>query len=71
MSQDAVSTDTEPHYGERGDPMVEVRNLKTYYDQGGLFGGTPVKAVDGVSFDIQQGETLGLVGESEIGRAHV
>ncbi len=48
--------------------MVEVRDLRTYYEDGGLFGGPPVRAVDGVSLDIHRGETLGLVGESGCGK---
>ena len=52
-----------------GEPLVEVRELKTYYDEGGgPFSDPPVKAVDGVSFDIHRGETLGLVGESGCGK---
>ena len=65
MSQQAsVETErTEP------DRLVQVRNLKTYYGEGGLFGGPPVRAVDGVSLNIQEGETLGLVGESGCGKS--
>ncbi|MEO1454188.1 MAG: ABC transporter ATP-binding protein [Pseudomonadota bacterium] len=52
-------------------PLVEVRNLSVHYPIGrtGLFGKREIlKAVDGVSFDIWPGETLGLVGESGSGK---
>jgi oligopeptide transport system ATP-binding protein len=52
-------------------PLLEVRNLVKHFPVGGgLFGGAPglVRAVDGVSFQIRRGETLGLVGESGCGK---
>src|SRR6266850_3127019 len=52
-------------------PILEVRNLVKHFQiGGGLFGGraATVKAVDGVSFSIRRGETLGLVGESGCGK---
>ncbi len=52
--------------------LVEVRDLKQYFPiKTGLFSSTPLKAVDGVSFSIRPGETLGLVGESGCGKTTV
>src|SRR5882762_3933 len=45
--------------------LLSVRNLKTYFPQDE---GT-VKAVDGVSFDLYPGATLGIVGESGCGKS--
>ena len=52
--------------------MIEVKDLKEYFDINmGMFKTKPLKAVDGVSFSINKGETLGLVGESGCGKTTV
>lgn len=59
---------------ETGDPvtvLLEVKNLKKYFPvRKGLFSRISgfVKAVDDVSFSVESGETLGLVGESGCGK---
>lgn len=45
--------------------LLEVKNLKQYFGHPS----NPIKAVDGISFDIYEGETLGLVGESGCGKS--
>ena len=53
-------------------PMLEVKNLKEYFPiSTGFFKTTMLKAVDDISFTIQKGETLGLVGESGCGKTTV
>ena len=54
-------------------PLLAVRDLVKHYTTGGLFGrvAPPVRAVDGVSFDVGRGETLALVGESGCGKSSV
>lgn len=59
---------------ENNDLLLKVENLKTYFPvKKGLLRKTVgyVKAVDGVSFDIRRGQTLGLVGESGCGKTTV
>lgn len=57
---------------EKNVPLVEVRNLKQYFTvKSGLFKTQNLKAVDDVSFEIEKGETLGLVGESGCGKTTV
>ncbi|WP_418282145.1 ABC transporter ATP-binding protein [Halorubrum sp. DTA98] len=59
------------------DPLIRVENLRKYYESetdfiDRLFGRTKhVKAVDGVSLEIEEGQTLGLVGESGCGKSTI
>jgi len=60
--------------GQPGRPLLEVRDLKTHFPiRKGLLSRVVgyVKAVDGVSFDVAPGKTLGLVGESGCGKTTV
>lgn len=55
-------------------PIIEVKDLKVRFPVfGGVFLGkvAEVKAVDGVTFDMMEGETLGLVGESGCGKTTI
>ena len=60
--------------GDRNNVLLEVKNLKIHFP---VFGGilqrkvATVKAVDGVSFTIYRGETLGMVGESGCGKTTI
>ena len=59
MANLAGDTDAKPR------PLLSVRNLKTYFP---LDEGT-VRAVDGVSFDLNSSQTIGIVGESGCGKS--
>lgn len=53
-------------------PLLEVRNLKKYFTADTNFFGKPtkfLKAVDGISFTLYKGKTLGIVGESGCGKS--
>ena len=71
-----IDTGLHPATGEplqtQSDPLVQVRDLKMFFPitEGAIIPRVVahVKAVNGISFDIRRGETLGLVGESGCGK---
>ncbi|MBT4638651.1 MAG: peptide ABC transporter substrate-binding protein, partial [Deltaproteobacteria bacterium] len=56
---------------ETNDKLLDVKDLKVHFSLGsgvpGRGGSLTIKAVDGVTFELKRGETLGLVGESGCG----
>ena len=66
-------TEGRPGVTEQGETLVDVRGLKVYFPvtAGLIFQRkvADIKAVDGITFQIRKGETLGLVGESGCGKS--
>ena len=74
--QSASTVPPETKALDRSQPLLRVRELRTYFEVGTglqLLKGSKaeVRAVDGLSFDVFRGETLGLVGESGCGKTTV
>ena len=78
MLLDAMPRIDQPHEAadvavERAENILNVIDMNVKFDirvSGGLFGKSiPLRAVDGISFDLARGETLGIVGESGCGKS--
>ncbi|HUH92029.1 MAG TPA: ABC transporter ATP-binding protein [Casimicrobiaceae bacterium] len=65
MGAKVQATGDQPAVDPRSGPLLEVEDLKTYFfTRDGV-----VRAVDGVSFSVERGETLAIVGESGCGKS--
>ena len=65
MSNTATASASASAAGRSGEPLLDVRDLAVEFDtEAGL-----VRAVDGVSFSVRAGQTLGIVGESGCGKS--
>ncbi|MQS01653.1 ABC transporter ATP-binding protein [Streptomyces alkaliterrae] len=78
VSESSTTAEVEAAFAktvDRGEPILQVRNLVKHFPltQGILFKKQigAVRAVDDISFDLYQGETLGVVGESGCGKSTV
>jgi oligopeptide transport system ATP-binding protein len=73
MTTETITDQSTQAVVAQGDILIDVRNLKVYFpvSAGLIFQRkiADVKAVDGVTFQIRKGETLGLVGESGCGKS--
>ncbi|MCB4824303.1 ABC transporter ATP-binding protein [Roseicella aerolata] len=68
----SIAQSTQEDRGGPAQPLLIVQDLKKHFPiKGGMFGATvaTVRAVDGVSFAVRKGETLGIVGESGCGKS--
>jgi oligopeptide/dipeptide ABC transporter ATP-binding protein len=74
QNEDTETTvDSPAPVSESGDPVIEVENVTKHYGRNTLlsniFDDNPVRAVDGVSLTINEGETVAVVGESGCGKS--
>ena len=74
MTDFSVTEDDSRDRGGPAQPLLTVNGLKKHFPiRGGVFGRVTahVRAVDGISFTVRKGETLGIVGESGCGKSTV
>jgi peptide/nickel transport system ATP-binding protein len=68
LSLEEIKSNREKYYSKP--PVVEIKHLSKVYTDNGFFGkGTQIKALDNVSLDLFEGESLGIVGESGCGKS--